>query len=154
MNTSASLLAEFDHLLQQEVEAYKRLLALHQEAQHCLAAPALDPLLANLQAREHLAHHILQVEHQRAAVATQLVPLRQLPATDVTLHHVSMWVDEPYASRFRPYCTQLRAPVDALQQHNHTQAHPVREIRTLWMPCWPLRHVCCRHIRRISNQGN
>ncbi len=59
MSTLASLLAEFDHLLQQEVEAYEHLLALHQEAQHCLVAPALDPLLANLQAREHLARHIL-----------------------------------------------------------------------------------------------
>jgi len=130
MSTSVSLFAEFDHLLQQEVEAYKHLLALHQEAQHCLAARALDPLLANLQTREHLARHLLQVEHQRAAVAAQLAPLPQLPAIDVTLHHVSTRVDEPDASRFRQYRTQLRASVDDLQQHNHTQAHLVREVRT------------------------
>ena len=33
MSTSAQLLAEFDHLLQQEVEAYERLLVLQQETQ-------------------------------------------------------------------------------------------------------------------------
>jgi len=130
MNTSVSLLAEFDHLLPQEGEAYKHLLALYQEAQHCLAARALDSLLANLQAREHLARHLLQVEHQRAAVAAQLAPLPQLPAIDVPLHHGSTRADEPYASRFRQYRTQLRAPVDDLQQHTHTQAHLVREVRT------------------------
>jgi len=129
MSTLASLLAEFDQLLQQEVEAYEHLLALHQEAQHCLAAPALDPLLANLQAREHLARHILQVEHQRAAVATQLAPLLQLPATDVTLHHVSTRVDEPYASRFRQYRAQLRTLVGDLQQLNGIQAQLLREVR-------------------------
>jgi flagellar biosynthesis/type III secretory pathway chaperone len=129
MSTSAPLLAELDHLLQQEVEAYEHLLALHQEVQRCLAAPALDPLLASLQAREQVAHHILQVEHQRAAVATQLAPLLQLPATDVTLHHVSMRVDEPYASRFRQYRAQLRTLVDDIQQLNGTQGQLLREVR-------------------------
>src|SRR5437870_251708 len=130
MSTLASLLAEFDHLLQQEVETYEHLLALHQEARHCLAAPALDPLLANLQAREHLARHLVQVEHQRAAVAAQLAPLLQLPATDVTLHNVSTRVDDPYASRFRQYRIRLRTLVDDIQQLNGTQAQLLREVRT------------------------
>ena len=129
MSTLASLLAEFDHLLQQEVEAYAHLLALHQDVQHCLAAPALDPLLAHLQAREHLARHIVQMEHQRAAVVAQLAPLLQLPATEVTLHHVSTRVDEPYASRFRQYRAQLRTLIDDFQQLNGMQVQLLCELR-------------------------
>jgi hypothetical protein len=48
MSASAPLLAECDHLLQQEVATYDSLLALHQEVERYLAAPALDPLLAGL----------------------------------------------------------------------------------------------------------
>ena len=129
MSTSAPLLAELDHLLQQEVEAYEHLLALQQEAQRCLAAPALDPLLANLQAREHLARHIVQVEDQRAAVAAQLAPLLQLPVTEVTLHNVSTRIDAPYASRFRQYRARLQTLVDDIQQLNGTQAQLLREVR-------------------------
>ena len=54
MSPSVPLLAELDHLWQQEVEAYEPLLALHQAVQGCLAAPALNPLLTSLQAREHV----------------------------------------------------------------------------------------------------
>jgi hypothetical protein len=129
MSTSAPLLAELDHLLQQEVEAYEHLLALHQEVQRCLAASALDPLLASLQAREHVARHIAHVEHQRAAVTTQLTPLLQLSATDVTLQRLSTRVDAPYASRFRQYRTRLRTLIDDVQQLNNTQAQLLREVR-------------------------
>ena len=129
MSTSAPLLAELDHLLQQEVDAYEHLLALHQEVQRCLAAPALDPLLASLQAREHVARHIAQVAHQRTAVTTQLAPLFQLPATDITLHNLSTRVDAPYASRFRQYRTRLQTLVDEVQQLNSTQAQLLREVR-------------------------
>src|SRR5262249_33444632 len=130
MSTSAPLLAELDHLLQQEVEAYEHLLTLHQEVQRCLAAPTLDPLLASLQAREHVARHIAHVEHQRAAVAAQLAPLLQLPATDVTLQTRSTRSDAPYASRFRQYRTRLRTLVDDVQQLNSMQAQLLREVRT------------------------
>jgi hypothetical protein len=129
MSTSAPLLAELDHLLQQEVEAYEHLLALHQEVQRCLAAPALDPLVASLQAREHVARHIAHVDHQRAAVTAQLTPLLQLSATDVTLQRLSTRVDAPYASRFRQYRTRLRTLVDDVQQLNNTQAQLLREVR-------------------------
>ena len=129
MSTSAPLLAELDHLLQQEVEAYEHLLALHQEVQRCLAAPALDPLLASLQARDHVARHIAHVEHQRAAVTAQLAPLLQLPVTGVTLQHLSTRVDAPYASRFSQYRTRLRALVDEVQQLNNMQAQLLREVR-------------------------
>src|SRR5262249_23239331 len=127
MSTSAPLLAELDRLLQQEVEAYEHLLALHQEVQRCLAAPALDPLLASLQAREHMARHIAHVEHQRAAVTAQLAPLLQLPATDVTLQNLSTRVDAPYASRFLQYRIRLRTLVDEVQQLNSLQASLLRE---------------------------
>ena len=63
ISTSAPLLAELGHLLLQEVEAYEHLLALHQDVRCCLAALVLDPLLASLQAREHVARHIAHVEH-------------------------------------------------------------------------------------------
>jgi hypothetical protein len=129
MSTSAPLLAELDHLLQQEVEAYEHLLALHQEVQRCLAAPALDPLLASLQAREHVARHIAHVEHQRAAVTAQLAPLLQLPPTDVTLQNLSTRVDAPYASRLCQYRTRLRALVSEVQQLNNIQAQLLREVR-------------------------
>jgi hypothetical protein len=129
MSTSAPLLAELDHLLQQEVEAYEHLLALHQEVQHCLEAPALDPLLASLQAREHVARHIAHVEHQRVAVTAQLAPLLQLPATDVTLQHLSTRVDALYASRFHQYRTRLRTLVDEVQQLNNRQAQLLREVQ-------------------------
>jgi FlgN protein len=129
MSTSALLLAELDHLLQQEVEAYEHLLALHQEVQCCLAAPTLDPLLASLQAREHVARHIAHVEHQRAAVTAQLAPLFQLPATDLTLQNLSTRVDALYASRFRQYRTRLRTLVDDIQQLNSLQAQLLREVR-------------------------
>jgi hypothetical protein len=129
MSTSASLLAELDHLLQQEVEAYEHLLALHQEVQRCLAAPALDPLLASLQAREHVARHIAHVEHQRLAVTAQLAPLLQLPATDVTLQHLSTRVDALYTSRFLQYRTRLQTLVDEVQQLNSRQAQLLREVR-------------------------
>ena len=129
MSTSAPLLAELDRLLQQEVEAYEHLLELHQEVQRCLAAPALDPLLASLQAREHMARHIAHVEHQRAAVTAQLAPLLQLPATDVTLQNLSTRVDAPYASRFLQYRTRLRTLVDEVQQLNSMQAQLLREVR-------------------------
>jgi hypothetical protein len=123
------LLAEFDHLLHQEVEAYETLLGLQQETQHCLAGSALEPLLTNLQAREHLARHISGVEQQRLAVSAQLAPLLQLPVTEMTLHNVSTRVDEPYASRFQQYRAQLRALVQTLQQLNQVQAHLLREVR-------------------------
>jgi FlgN protein len=129
MSTSAPLLAELDHLLQQEVEAYEHLLALHQEVQSCLAAPALDPLLASLQAREHVARHIAYVEHQRAAVTAQLAPLLQLSAADVTLQHLSTRVGAPYASRFRQYRTRLRTLLDDVQQLNSMQAQLLHEVR-------------------------
>jgi hypothetical protein len=129
MSTSAPLLAELDHLLQQEVEAYEHLLALHQEVQHCLAAPALDPLLASLQAREHVAWHLADVEHQRAAVTAQLASLLQLPVTDVTLQHLSTRVDARYASRWRQYRTRLRTLVDEVRQLNSMQAQLLREVR-------------------------
>ena len=129
MSTSAPLLAELDYLLQQEVDAYEHLLALHQEVQRCLAAPALDPLLASLQAREHVARHIAQVAHQRTAVTTQLAPLFQLPATDITLHNLSTRVDAPYASRFRQYRTRLRTLVHEVQQLNGVQAQLLGEVR-------------------------
>jgi hypothetical protein len=129
MSTSAPLLAELDHLLQQEVEAYEHLLVLHQEVQRCLAAPALDPLLASLQAREHVARHIAHVEHQRVAVTAQLAPLLQLPATDVTLQHLSMRVDTLYASRLHQYRTRLRTLVEEVQQLNSRQAQLLREVR-------------------------
>jgi len=129
MSTPALLLVQFDRLLQQEVEAYENLLVLQQETQRCLAAAALEPLLANIQAREHLARHIASVEHQRVAVSAQLAPLLQLPVTDMTLHHVSTRVEDPYASRFRQYRVRLRALVDSLQQLNHIQAHLLREVR-------------------------
>jgi flagellar biosynthesis/type III secretory pathway chaperone len=129
MSTSVPLLAELDHLLQQEVEAHEHLLALHQEVQRCLAAPALDPLLASLQAREHVARHIAHVEHQRAAVTAQLAPLLQLPATDVTLQNLSTRVDAPYANRFLQYRTRLRTLVDEVQQLNNIQAQLLREVR-------------------------
>ena len=129
MSTSAPLLAELDRLLQQEVEAYEHLLALHQEVQRCLAAPALDPLLASLQAREHVARHIAHVEHQRTAVTAQLAPLLQLPVTDITLQNLSTRVDAPYAGRLRQYRTRLRTLVDEVQQLNNTQAQLVREVR-------------------------
>jgi hypothetical protein len=129
MSTPGPLLAELDHLLQQEVEAYEHLLALHQEVQRCLAAPALDPLLASLQAREHVARHLAQVEHQRAAVTAQLAPLFQLPATDVTLQNLSTRVDAPYASRFCQYRARLRALVDEVQQLTSVQAQLLREVR-------------------------
>src|SRR4029453_6512050 len=107
MSTSAPLPAELDHLLQQEVEAYEHLLALHQEVQRCLAAPVLDPLLASLQAREHVARHSAPGEHHRAAVTAKLASLLQLPGTGVTLQNLSTRVDAPYASRLRQYRTQL-----------------------------------------------
>ena len=129
MSTSALLLAELDHLLQQEVEGYEHLLALHQEVQRCLAAPALDPLLASLQARDHVARHIAHVEHQRAAVTAQLAPLLRLPATGATLQHLSTRVDAPYASRLRQYRTRLRTLVDEVQQLNNMQAQLLREVR-------------------------
>jgi len=123
------LLAELDHLLQQEVEAYECLLALHQEAQDCLAAPALEPLLANLQAREHLVRHMANVEYQRVTVSARLAPLLQLPVTDVTLHSVSTRVAEPYASRLQQYRTRLRALIDDLQQLTGAQAQLLQEVR-------------------------
>lgn len=129
MSTSASLLAELDHLLQQEVETYEHLLALHQEVQRCLATPALDPLLVSLQAREHVARHLAHVAHQRAAVTAQLAPLLQLPGTDVTLQHLSTRVDAPYASRFCAYRTRLRTLVDEVQQLNGMQAQLLHEVR-------------------------
>jgi len=129
MSTSAPLLAELDHLLQQEVEAYEHLLTLHQEVQRCLAAPGLEPLVASLQAREHVARHIAHVEHQRAAVTAQLAPLLQLPATGVTLQNLSTRIDAPYASRFRQYRTRLRTLVDEVQQLNNMQTHLLREVR-------------------------
>jgi hypothetical protein len=129
MNTSAPLLAELDHLLQQEVEAYEHLLTLHQEVHRCLAATALDPLLASLQARAHVARHITHVEHQRVAVTAQLAPLLQLPATDVTLQHLSTRVDALYASRFLQYRTRLRTLVDEVQQLNGSQAQLLHELR-------------------------
>jgi len=129
MSTSASLLAELDHLLQQEVEAYEHLLALHQEVQHYLAASALDPLLASLQAREHVARHIAHVEHQRAAVTAQLAPLLQLPATDITLQNLSTRVDAPYASRLRQYRIRLRTLVDDVQRLNSVQVQLLHEVR-------------------------
>jgi hypothetical protein len=129
MSTSAPLLAELDHLLHQEVEAYEHLLALHQEVQRCLATPALDPLLASLQAREHVARHIAHVEHQRATVTAQLASLFQLPTTDVTLQNLSTRVDAPYASRLCQYRTRLRTLVDEVQQLNNIQAQLVREVR-------------------------
>lgn len=129
MNTSAPLLAELDHLLQQEVEAYEHLLTLHQEVQRCLAATALDPLLVSLQAREHVARHITHVEHQRIAVTAQLAPLLQLPATDVTLQHLSTRVDALSASRFLQYRIRLRTLVDEVQQLNSSQAQLLREVR-------------------------
>ena len=129
MRTLVSLLAEFDHLLQQEVEAYAHLLALHQEVQHCLAASALDPLLASLQAREHVARHITHVERQRTAVTAQLAPLLQLPATDITLQNLSTRVDAPYASRLRQYRIRLRTLADDVQQLNSVQAQLLHEVR-------------------------
>ena len=129
MSTSAPLLAELDHLLQQEVEAYEHLLTLHQEVQRCLATTALDPLLASLQAREHVARQIAHVEHQRFAVTTQLAPLLQLPATDVSLQHLSTRVDALYATRFLQYRTRLRTLLDEVQQLNSSQVQLLREVR-------------------------
>lgn len=129
MSTLAQLLAEFDHLLHQEVEAYERLLALHQETQLCLQASALAPLLTNLQAREHLLDHIASVERQRLALSARLASLLQLPLTDMTLHNISMRVEEPYTGRLQQYRTRLRALVERVQQRNHTQAQLVREVR-------------------------
>ena len=129
MSTSSPLLAELDHLLQQEVEAYEHLLALHQEVQRCLAAPALDPLLASLQAREHVARHLAHVEHQRLAVTAQLAPLLQLAATDVTLQNLSTRVEAPYASRLRQHRTRLRTLVHEVQQLNRVQARLLGEVR-------------------------
>ena len=129
MSTTAPLLAELDHLLQQEVEAYEHLLALHQEVQCCLAVPALDPLLASLQAREHVACHIAHVEHQRTAVTAQLALLLQLPAADVTLQRLSTRVDALYAGRLRQYRLRLRTLVGEVQQLNSTQAQLLRDVR-------------------------
>lgn len=129
MSTSAQLLAELDQLLQQEVEAYERLLVLQQETQRCLAVPALEPLLTNLQAREHLAGHIANVEHQRLAVSARLAPLLQLPVAEMTLHNVSLRVQAPYTSRLQHYRARLRDLVGSVQQLNHTQAQLVREVR-------------------------
>ena len=129
MSTSASLLAELDHLLQQEVEAYEHLLALHHAVQRCLAAPALDPLLASLQAREHVARRIAHLAHQCAAVTAQLAPLLQLSATDITLQNLSARVDAPYASRFLQYRTRLRTLADEVQQLNSRQAQLLHEVR-------------------------
>ena len=129
MSTSAPLLAELDHLLQQEVEAYEHLLTLHQEVQRCLAAPGLEPLVASLQAREHVARHIAHVEHQRLAVTAQLAPRFQLAATDVTLQNLSTRVDAPYASRLRQYRTRLQTLVHEVQQLSGVQAHLLCEVR-------------------------
>lgn len=129
MSTLVQWLAEFDRLLQQEVEAYERQMVLQQETQRCLAASALEPLLANLQAREHLARHITSVEQQRVAVSAQLAPLLQLPISDMTLHNVTTRVQDPYAGRFRQYRARLRTLMDDLRQLNHTQAQLLREVR-------------------------
>ena len=48
-------------------------------------------------------------------MTAQLALLLQLPATDVTLQHLSTRVDAPYASRLRQYRTRLRTLVDEVQ---------------------------------------
>lgn len=130
MSTSAPLLAVLDQLLYQEVDAYEELLRLQQEAQPYLAAPALNPLLDNLQAREHLARHLTRLEHQRTTVLTQLAPLFPQLATPLTLAQLSAQVEEPYHSHFVHYRTQLRRLLEVIQQLNSTQASLLTEART------------------------
>lgn len=129
MNTSAPLLAVLDQLLQQEVAAYEALWRLQQEAEPYLAAPTLDPLLANLQDREHLARHLTRLEQQRADVLAQLVPLFPLLPTPLTLAQLSAQVEEPYHSHFLQHRARLRQLIEALQQSNATQTHLLTEAR-------------------------
>jgi hypothetical protein len=127
MDQTQQFLAELDGIVLQEVKEYQRLVDLQQEAQRLLVAQALQPFLANLQAKEHLARTIARLEKQRLAVSAALAPLLSLPATEVTLQTLSAQVDEPYASRFRHYRAQLQQLVTDLQRLNGEHAQLLRD---------------------------
>lgn len=147
MSTSAPLLAVFDHLLHQEVDTYEALLRLHQDAQRHLAVPALEPLLTNLQSREHLARHLTKLEQQRTDVLAQLLVWFPSLPQPVTLANLSAQVDEPYQSQFLRYRRQLRQLVDAIQELNRRQTPLLMEARAFvdqalaflarWLPTQP-----------------
>ncbi|MGE3536962.1 MAG: flagellar export chaperone FlgN [Candidatus Tectimicrobiota bacterium] len=129
MSTSVQLLAVVDRLLQQEVDAYETLLRLHQDGHGHLTAPALEPLLANLQAREHLARHLRQLEQQRAEALRQLAPVLPLLPMPPTLAALSAQVEEPYRGRFLQHRARLRQLMEALQESNTTQTQLLTEAR-------------------------
>jgi flagellar biosynthesis/type III secretory pathway chaperone len=113
---------ELDRLLLQEIEAYQQLLILQQEEQRLIVAQALEPFLANLQAKERLVCKLTAYEKHRQAITNRLCLLLQLPATPLTLQQLSAHVGEPYASRFLHYRTRLRTLVNDLQQLNTENA--------------------------------
>lgn len=122
MSDTQPLIEELDRLLLQEVEAYQQLLTLQQAEPRLVVEAALEPFLANLQAKERLAYQLAAYEKHRQAVTMRLAPLLQLPATTMTLQQLSTRVEEPYASRFLHYRTRLRMLVDDLRRLNNANA--------------------------------
>jgi flagellar biosynthesis/type III secretory pathway chaperone len=127
MSDTQPLVEELDRLLLQEIEAYQQLLTLQQEEQRLVVAQALEPFLANLQAKEQLARKLTAYEQHRQAVTNSLRPVLQLPATPLTLRQLSTRVGEPYASRFLHYRTRLRTLVNDLRRLNTENAMLLRD---------------------------
>jgi hypothetical protein len=127
MSDTQPLVEELDRLLLQEIKAYQQLLTFQQEEQRLVIAQALEPFLANLQAKEQLARKLTAYEKHRQAVTGSLGPLLQLPATPLTLQQLSTRVEEPYASRFLHYRACLRTLVNDLRRLNTENAMPLRD---------------------------
>jgi hypothetical protein len=122
MSDTQPLVEELDRLLLQEMEAYQQLLTLQQEEQRLVVAQALEPFLANLQAKEQLARKLTAYDKHRQAVTSSLRSLLRLPATPLTLQQLSTHVGEPYTSRFLHYRMRLHTLVNDLQRLNTENA--------------------------------
>lgn len=118
MNTMQESLEELDRLLEQESDVHQQLLTLQQQEKQLVLAWSLEPLQANLQAKEHLAQSMLRLERKCQSVLSRLAALLQLPPTEVTLQQLSVRVEEPYASTLLRHRARLQQLVSALQHSN------------------------------------
>ena len=118
MRDITQLLEALDALLRREIAAYEELLQLQQAEKRYAVEQALEPFLANLQAKEHLTHAIAGLEKQRCTVSAQLASQLQVSAPVITLQQLSTRVEAPYAQRFQDYRTRLLVLVTQLQRCN------------------------------------
>ena len=111
-----TLLPAFAQVIDHEIATYRQLLELQRAEKQLVITQALEPLLANLQEKEHLTRRLAQLESAREAILADLVLLLGLPTSSVTLRQLSAQLDEPYASTMREQREQLHTVVTELQQ--------------------------------------